>query len=1318
MTTLHKLSVRGVRSYSPDDESVIKFQHPLTIIVGSNGSGKTTIIECLKYVCSGEFPPLSDKGKSFVHDPDACGEPVVKGQIKLAFRTAAGASVIACKSFQVTAQKGRRTFKLIDSVLSTTDESGATKTCSYKCARMDELMTTLMGVSQPILENVIFCHQLDADWPLSDDKSLKKRFDDIFAATKYTKALENIKKLRAEQTAKVKDMQRDLDILSSNLQTARKIEDDIKQTTSKLESVSAKWTGAKDAKECHTELVERLSGELAQVSSAEANLQSLEREASLMAQEVARARSTLQLEYVEDDDALRTRLAQLEKALEQRSRSVAPCEAELQAATAHEETLSSEYQNAIKAVGRIEVLQEQFDAQMRAARDRMLALSDTYGLGQHVDLSSSRSPLEQAQAFIDALTHVESTLVGECTSAKEAAGRRVGDLERRVNRCAEALSDAVQQERVEQREREHIEKAIADLDVELAVARRQTVALEPLRAQLREAERALQDHVAQVAALDVDKQLECLTRQQSSLMPRIDAAVTRIQTLQRAADARSAVSVQERLLDQARRRASEARAKCPPMDGLSAQDMADRLAREHAEARAASDRARANVHSAQESKSLLHGRRQALQAQVADAEQRARDLRARVDAHRVSSRAHLDELVAARTAEQARHEQTVRYARDYAQMFADWGDDARAALQDHAAQAQHACGLCARPFTPAELRAFVDGNDARIAKLRNPEETAAAEAALARLRSQLEKLGALRGVFDDLERVERDDLPALRSQLAALDADIADAEARLADATQGADSADARLRSLDEAQRLVATLVDAERDVESCAQRVADLTRSQTEGAAEPGSVEDAHAAYEAMQNESKDVSRRMDDLRALALQNDNGTRERTDACTRLRERALELGRVEERVAASERELSALRDRLAQSQATTADLKRAQGPLDDDLRQARQRLDEERERSSRAVSDLDGRVRRIQQDVRELRQCLGDLRRIGNDLDAQRRIERGTTQLEADVRSARDAVRAAQHRLDTVRAALAQFEVDHRNLSDNVAYRARCAQLEDLHGRVRSLRAQASSARPSSVVQADLDQARQALLQSERDCASCSGAHATLADQLSNSKAMLHEERYRTAAARHRDVTIDLETTRLAVADLDCFYKALDRSLMEFHSIKMREINDVLKDLWQATYRGKDIDTIAIRSDSADGVADVGGPRKQYNYRLVMMQGDTELGMRGRSSAGQRVLASLLIRMALSETFCVRCGILALDEPTTNLDEENVRALADALNALIERRKGHESFQLIVITHDEEFVELLRKRDHADCYWRVFKDTNGCSKIKKIPINA
>ena len=32
------------------------------------------------------------------------------------------------------------------------------------------------------------------------------------------------------------------------------------------------------------------------------------------------------------------------------------------------------------------------------------------------------------------------------------------------------------------------------------------------------------------------------------------------------------------------------------------------------------------------------------------------------------------------------------------------------------------------------------------------------------------------------------------------------------------------------------------------------------------------------------------------------------------------------------------------------------------------------------------------------------------------------------------------------------------------------------------------------------------------------------------------------------------------------------------------------------------------------------------------------------------MLACLIIRLALAETFCLNCGILALDEPTTNLD--------------------------------------------------------------------
>ena len=65
------------------------------------------------------------------------------------------------------------------------------------------------------------------------------------------------------------------------------------------------------------------------------------------------------------------------------------------------------------------------------------------------------------------------------------------------------------------------------------------------------------------------------------------------------------------------------------------------------------------------------------------------------------------------------------------------------------------------------------------------------------------------------------------------------------------------------------------------------------------------------------------------------------------------------------------------------------------------------------------------------------------------------------------------------------------------------------------------------------------------------------------------------------------------------------------------------------------------------------------------------------------MLACLIIRLALAETFCLNCGILALDEPTTNLDHDNSASLAEALRQVMEARAAQANFQMIVITHDE-----------------------------------
>lgn len=64
------------------------------------------------------------------------------------------------------------------------------KVClSYRCADMDREIPALMGVSKAVLENVVFVHQDESNWPLQDPSTLKKKFDDIFSATRYLREL-------------------------------------------------------------------------------------------------------------------------------------------------------------------------------------------------------------------------------------------------------------------------------------------------------------------------------------------------------------------------------------------------------------------------------------------------------------------------------------------------------------------------------------------------------------------------------------------------------------------------------------------------------------------------------------------------------------------------------------------------------------------------------------------------------------------------------------------------------------------------------------------------------------------------------------------------------------------------------------------------------------------------------------------------------------------------------------------------------------------------------------------------------------------------
>jgi DNA repair protein RAD50 len=208
MAHLNKLAIRGIRSFDDKQISVIEFFTPVTVIVGHNGSGKTTIIECLKYATTGDQPP-NTRGGAFVHDPKMANEKEVKAQVKLRFHAANGKRMLAVRNLSVSQKKaGGLTMKTLENILAldTGSEggkvSGSSATAirtliidiqraviSTKCAELDTEIPNLLGVSKAVLENVIFCHQEDSYWPLSEPATLKKKFDDIFEATKYVQRM-------------------------------------------------------------------------------------------------------------------------------------------------------------------------------------------------------------------------------------------------------------------------------------------------------------------------------------------------------------------------------------------------------------------------------------------------------------------------------------------------------------------------------------------------------------------------------------------------------------------------------------------------------------------------------------------------------------------------------------------------------------------------------------------------------------------------------------------------------------------------------------------------------------------------------------------------------------------------------------------------------------------------------------------------------------------------------------------------------------------------------------------------------------------------
>ena len=121
----------------------------------------------------------------------------------MSFIGTTGAKMVVNRNLLLTVKKNTRQQKTLECTL-VVNKDGERSALSSRVAELDRIMPQNLGVSKAILDLVIFCHQDESLWPMSEPSALKKKFDEIFEALKYTKAIDNIKTLRKAQNDALK----------------------------------------------------------------------------------------------------------------------------------------------------------------------------------------------------------------------------------------------------------------------------------------------------------------------------------------------------------------------------------------------------------------------------------------------------------------------------------------------------------------------------------------------------------------------------------------------------------------------------------------------------------------------------------------------------------------------------------------------------------------------------------------------------------------------------------------------------------------------------------------------------------------------------------------------------------------------------------------------------------------------------------------------------------------------------------------------------------------------------------------------------------
>lgn len=1278
------------------------FTSPVTLILGSNGSGKTTIIECLRNATTGDLPP--GQGKVFINDPKLNCEAEVNAQIKLLFRDVRGRQNVVTRSFSLKQNKTNTTFKTVDTALVQHAADGSKLHVTPKCMDVSATVTDLLGVPRAILDNVIFCHQSDSNWPLSEGQQLKTKFDNIFAATQYLKLLDSIRQLKKEYDGEVQVLNKTIVHLAKNKERAEEYENEIKQCTRQLEESKS---GSDEAERNLAEVMktwEEIEKKEERMREIKTDLKVEEDQLEGMRSQCERIVKNLKEIYSGSTAELKQEIENFGVHVEREKASLDGVQSASRQLALRVNQLMDDRNKLLPLLGQLkseknatETATKALEAHMDRLKDKLalrLLLPKEGPVGEKVSLVLS----ELSEKVKDVQQELEESKKKHDAQAKEHQD------------CIDRLRD--QKSKCEQK-LESAQKQIVENQKEVMHIRRELLQAETYCSKIRGYENEIRDLQSKLDGLEAEFPSDTLREKIDSNQKLKDELRQKLEPLSRELVDMQKYSAEQAEIEHVRRELdekkqslesskNEARSKFEELlGGFPSSNYTEKVKGKVKSVEHEVDALRSDVNKLQASVSSMDTRRKMLEEDLKKKEAEFEKMRRKIVS--VCGSENLDDSIAELNLEitQLRDEKGCLTGSEF--MFRRYISRIK--------KENPCCPLCKRSFEEARDACKLASDLEEKIKI-IPDELRRMKKEISEKESSYNDMQRLKGDEEKMLRLKNVELPELKGKIEKI---TLEAEKSRKLRAEKEEQLDLKVFDLEMARSLAGeaeTLDRLESEVASFLRKLS--AKSPSVRRFVPGRT------AEVVAKEIKDFNKRVKELDDVV----STYRAKLEECQQLKMSLSEVQSAKLALESKMKEESLLRDRKTKLESENVALKESEASLSKEkdgfermLRQAVQTKEKAAKESEDHLDELRRAINTRGAEKEELRKSFAGIEAFSKSGKLERLRE-----VQLELSTFQDKIDDLERQKGEKDASIAQLqkklsneELHERELKDNLQLRELQVEKARREARVRQIEEQLNSLEVRNL---QLEKNRTAekirKLRQERDF--YDGRRREFQVKIDAAKRELAGH-FKGAKKEYVQELCKRKLKERLSKEQDMYYRAVNYAVLRYHEQKMKDINKVIRQLWQETYSGSDIDYIKVKTEGDDkGIA---SSKRTYNYRVVMVKGSVEQDMRGRCSAGQKVMASIIIRLALAETFCHNCGILALDEPTTNLDRKNIRGLAIALANIIKERMSQKNFQMIIITHDEEFLRMLSQRlPMSEHFYKVEKCDWGFSRLTKCQLSS